>query len=72
MAKLEIESVDDYIAAQPEPTARALELVRSAIRKGLPKAEEVISYKMKTLRGYGVSSGPDGSGYPIPSGSLSA
>src|SRR5229473_3342614 len=44
MAKIEIKSVDDYIAAQPEPTARALELVRSAIRKGLPKSEEVISY----------------------------
>ena len=52
-AKIELKSVDDYIAAQPEPTARALELVRSAIRKGLPKAEEVISYKMPAYKLHG-------------------
>ena len=52
-AKIELKSVDDYIAAQPEPTARALELVGSAIRKGLPKAEEVISYKMPAYKLHG-------------------
>ena len=53
MAKIEIKSVDDYIAAQPEPTVRALELVRSAIRKGLPKAEEVIFYKIPAYKLHG-------------------
>jgi uncharacterized protein YdhG (YjbR/CyaY superfamily) len=53
MAKTEIKSVDDYIAAQPEPTAHTLELVRSAIRKALPKAEEVISYKMPAYKLHG-------------------
>jgi uncharacterized protein YdhG (YjbR/CyaY superfamily) len=53
MAKTEIKSVDDYIAAQPEPTAHILELVRGTIRKALPKAEEVISYKMPAYKLHG-------------------
>jgi uncharacterized protein YdhG (YjbR/CyaY superfamily) len=45
-----IDSIDEYIAAQPEHARGALNLVRGAIRKGLPKAEETISYKMPTYR----------------------
>jgi uncharacterized protein YdhG (YjbR/CyaY superfamily) len=51
--KREIESVDEYIAAQPEAARRALELVRTAIRKAVPKAEESITYKMPTYKMHG-------------------
>jgi uncharacterized protein YdhG (YjbR/CyaY superfamily) len=51
-----LKSVDDYIAAQPEPAHAVLECVRAAIREALPKAEETISYNMPTykLRGDAV------------------
>ncbi|HTW33061.1 MAG TPA: DUF1801 domain-containing protein [Rhizomicrobium sp.] len=47
------QSVDEYIAAQPEPVQAVLERVRAAIRKALPGADETISYTMPTysLRG---------------------
>ena len=51
--KREIESVDEYIAAQPEAAKRALELVRTAIREAVPKAEESITYKMPTYKMHG-------------------
>ena len=51
--KREIESVDEYIAAQPEAAQQALELVRTAIRKAVPKAEESITYKMPTYKMHG-------------------
>ena len=51
--KREIESVDEYIAAQPEAAQRALKLVRTAIRKAVPKAEESITYKMPTYKMHG-------------------
>jgi len=54
MAKTDIKSVDDYIAAQPETAQDLLRCVRSAIRNAVPEAEEVISYKMPT---YKVDSG---------------
>jgi uncharacterized protein YdhG (YjbR/CyaY superfamily) len=40
--------VDEYIAAQPKSVQGILEQVRSTIRKAVPRAEEVISYKMPT------------------------
>ncbi len=43
-------SVDDYIAAQPEAVRGSLREVRAAIRKAIPKAEEVISYKIPAYR----------------------
>jgi uncharacterized protein YdhG (YjbR/CyaY superfamily) len=43
-------SVEAYIAAQPETSRKALERVRNAIRKALPKAEETISYDMPTYK----------------------
>jgi len=50
MAKIEFPSVDEYIAAQPEPVQGMLQRVRSAIRKAVPRAEEVISYKIPTYK----------------------
>ncbi len=50
MAKTDFKSVDDYIASQPKPVQATLGLVRSAIRKTLPRAEEVISYKIPTYK----------------------
>jgi uncharacterized protein YdhG (YjbR/CyaY superfamily) len=53
MANIEFKSVDEYIAAQPDAVAAILELVRTAIRKALPRAEEVISYKMPAYKLHG-------------------
>jgi len=55
MAKLDFKSVDEYIASQPEAVQGVLERVRSAIRKSVPGAEEVISYKIPT---YKLQGGP--------------
>jgi hypothetical protein len=43
-----LNSVDQYIAAQPEAIQATLGRVRSTIRKAVPQAQEVISYKMPT------------------------
>ena len=48
MAQAEFSSVDDYIDSQPEAVRGILELLRSTIRKAIPQAQEVISYKMPT------------------------
>lgn len=50
MAKTDFKSVDEYIASQPEAVRSILERVRSAIRKAVPEAEEVISYKIPTYK----------------------
>ena len=50
MAKTDFKSVDEYIASQPENVQGVLECVRSTIRKAVPGAEEVISYKMPTYK----------------------
>lgn len=50
MTKTDFKNVDEYIAAQPEAGQGILRAVRSAIRKALPKAEEVISYKMPAYK----------------------
>jgi uncharacterized protein YdhG (YjbR/CyaY superfamily) len=50
MAKTNFKSVDEYIASQPEAVHGVLERVRSAIRKAVPGAEEVISYKIPTYK----------------------
>jgi len=55
MAKTGFQSVDQYIAAQPEPVQRVLKRVRNAIRKAVPGVEEVISYKIPT---YKLQGGP--------------
>ena len=53
MAKNDPSPVDAYIAAQPAATQRALEKVRATLRKALPGAEEVISYKIPAYRLHG-------------------
>lgn len=53
MAKTAFKSVDDYIASQPEATRSILRRVRSTIRKAVPGAEEVISYKIPAYKLHG-------------------
>ncbi len=48
MPKTDFNSVDDYIASQPEAVQGILMLVRDTIRKAVPAAREGISYKMPT------------------------
>lgn len=50
MNKTDFKTVDEYIAAQPEAAQVVLRRVRSTIRKALPGAEEVISYKIPAYR----------------------
>lgn len=46
MGKTGFKSVDEYIASQPEAVQGTLARVRSAIRKAVPEAEELISYQI--------------------------
>jgi uncharacterized protein YdhG (YjbR/CyaY superfamily) len=46
----DFKSVDDYIAAQPDEAQRVLRRVRSTIRKAVPRAEEIISYKIPAYK----------------------
>ena len=55
MARTDFKSVDEYIASQPEAVQGILGRVRSTIRKAVPGAEEVISYKIPA---YKLHSGP--------------
>jgi len=50
MAKTHVQSVDDYIALQPEAVRGLLKRVRSTIRKAVPVAEESISYQIPTYK----------------------
>lgn len=50
MAKTNFRNVDEYIAAQLENVRISLECVRSAIQKAVPRAEEVISYKIPAYK----------------------
>ena len=50
MASTGFQSVDEYIASQPEAVQSVLNRVRSAIRKAAPEAEESISYKIPTYK----------------------
>ncbi len=45
-----MDSVEEYLALQPEAVRALLTKVREAIRAGMPKAEETISYKMPTYK----------------------
>jgi uncharacterized protein YdhG (YjbR/CyaY superfamily) len=53
MAKTDFTSVDEYIASQPEASQSVLQRVRSTIRKAVPDAEEVISYKIAGYKLHG-------------------
>jgi uncharacterized protein YdhG (YjbR/CyaY superfamily) len=45
-----LQTVDDYIAAQPEASRPRLQAIRAAIRKAMPLAEERIAYKIPAYR----------------------
>ena len=45
-----IATVDEYIASQPATVRGILARVRGAIRKGVPRAEETISYKIPAYK----------------------
>lgn len=53
MRQTDFQSVDEYIASQPDPARAMLARVRSAIRKAEPEIEEVISYNMPTYKLHG-------------------
>ncbi len=65
MVKTDFQSVDEYIASQPESVRALLERVRSAYRKAIPGAENMISYKIPT---YKLGGRPAGDLFP-PAGS---
>jgi uncharacterized protein YdhG (YjbR/CyaY superfamily) len=44
------ENVEDYLVAQPEGARKKLTLVRAAIRRAAPDAQEVISYQIPAFR----------------------
>jgi uncharacterized protein YdhG (YjbR/CyaY superfamily) len=46
VAKTNFNSVDEYLASQPEALRSVLERVRATIRRALPMAEETISYQI--------------------------
>jgi uncharacterized protein YdhG (YjbR/CyaY superfamily) len=50
LSRMPVTSVDEYIAAQPEAVRAALKRVRSTIRKAVPEAQEVISYKIPAYK----------------------
>jgi uncharacterized protein YdhG (YjbR/CyaY superfamily) len=50
MATTNFQSVSHYISSQPENAQGMLRRVRSAIRKAVPGAEEVISYGIPTYK----------------------
>jgi uncharacterized protein YdhG (YjbR/CyaY superfamily) len=43
-------SVEDYLAALPEPPRSALEKLRKTIKAAAPEATETISYQMPTFK----------------------
>ena len=49
-----IETVDAYIAAQPEVNRPLLQTLRETILKAAPEAEEMISYQMPAYKLHGV------------------
>ena len=53
MAKTAITSVDQYIDSQPEAIQPTLTRVRQIIRKAVPKADELISYKIPAYKLHG-------------------
>lgn len=55
MTRTRFTSVGDYIASKPPAAQAALERVRRAIRKGIPKAEEGLSYQTPTYTLNGVA-----------------
>src|SRR6266545_7133302 len=50
MTKADFQTVQQYISRQPQPSQDTLKCVRKAIRKALPRSEEVISYKIPAYK----------------------
>jgi uncharacterized protein YdhG (YjbR/CyaY superfamily) len=50
MAKKSVNTIDEYIAAQPAAVQEGLRELRKLIKKAAPRAEEVISYGMPSFR----------------------
>jgi uncharacterized protein YdhG (YjbR/CyaY superfamily) len=50
MAKTGFKSVDEYISSQPKAVHSVLKRVRSIIRKAVPWAQEMISYKIPAFK----------------------
>jgi uncharacterized protein YdhG (YjbR/CyaY superfamily) len=55
MAKNNFKSVGEYIAAQPKAVQGVLKRVRGSIRKGVPAAEEAISYNIPAYKLHGAT-----------------
>jgi len=47
-------TIDEYIATSPPDVQPILQRIRATIRKAVPDAEEMISYRMPTFRRHGV------------------
>jgi uncharacterized protein YdhG (YjbR/CyaY superfamily) len=54
MAKTDFKSVNEYIASKPKDVQAVLKRVRAAIKKGVPAAEEGISYQIPCYKLKGV------------------
>ena len=54
MEKPEPKTIDEYIAHFPAKTQQILQQVRETIRKAVPNAKEVISYKMPAFKQNGI------------------
>ncbi len=54
MMPIEIKNIDEYVASFPNETQTILKEVRATIRKAVPEAEEVISYKMPAFKYHGM------------------
>lgn len=50
MANTDFKSVDEYLAARPAAIQPLLKLVRKALQRALPQAEEVISYQIPAYK----------------------
>ncbi len=50
MAKTDFKSVDEYLATHPEAAQTILRRVRNAIRRALPRADEVIAYQIPAYK----------------------
>ena len=55
MPRVAFKSVEEYIAAQPEPVRSALRQVRNAILVAAPEAEELIAYNMPSYKLHGTA-----------------
>jgi uncharacterized protein YdhG (YjbR/CyaY superfamily) len=54
MKSIKMETIDEYITAQPLEKRASLEKIRSIIQKAAPKATEIISYGMPAFKQEGV------------------